>query len=318
MACPRCLGPLRQDGESLTCPADGLTFARQAGIYDLIDPARREALDPFVAHYTAVRRAEGWGSEDPAYYAALPFQDLTGRFPDIWRIRARSFLCLKQLLKGHQRSDGDPSRVLDLGAGNAWLSHCLTKMGFSVCAVDLSADEADGLGAATHYLLPFCRVQAEFERLPFLDGMFDTAVFNASLHYAPDAGAALRSAARVLAPGGRITISDSPIYRSAQSGDQMVREMRERLTRKFDLKTWVQPGPGYLTFEQIEAWPSELGLRVRLHRPRYGLRWDLRPLLARLRGDREPATFRIIELIKQESGVGYQGSGKNQSLTPDP
>ena len=66
------------------------------------------------------------------------------------------------------------------------------------------------------------------------------------------------------------------------------------------LEAWVQPGPGYLTFDQISAWPSELGLRVRLHRPRYGLRWALRPLLARLRRDREPAHFRIIELIKPE------------------
>lgn len=298
LACPRCLGPLRQEGASLTCPADGLTFARQAGVYDLIDPARQEALAPFIAHYTAVRRAEGWGAEDPEYYAALPFQDLTGRFPDIWRIRAQSFRCLKALLKGLQRPDGDPPRVLDLGAGNAWLSFRLAKMGFSVCAVDLSADEADGLGAATHYLLPFFRVLAEFERLPFLSGTFDAAVFSASLHYAPDAGAALRSALRVLVPGGRIYVSDSPIYRSAQSGEQMVQEMRDRLVRELRLETWVQPGPGYLTFGQIAAWSGELGLHVHLHRPRYGLRWRLRPLLARLRRDREPATFRVVEVMK--------------------
>lgn len=298
LTCPRCLGPLRQDAETLTCPADGLTFARREGVYDLIDPARREALVPFISHYTAVRRAEGWGSSDPAYYTALPFQDLTGRFPDIWRIRARSFLCLKKLLNRFQGRDGGPARVLDLGAGNAWLSFRLTETGFSACAVDLSADPADGLGATVHYPAPFLCLLAEFERLPFPDGAFDAAVFSASLHYAPDILAALRSAARVLRPGGHIAVADSPIYRSAQSGEEMVREMRDRFTLDFGLKTWVQPGPGYLTFDQIAAWPSELGLRVRLHRPRYGLRWGLRPLLARLRGGREPATFRVIELIK--------------------
>lgn len=298
LTCPRCLGPLRQGAESLACPADGLTFARRAGIHDLIDPARREALAPFLAHYAAVRRAEGWGSADPAYYAALPFRDLTGRFPDLWRIRSRSFFCLKQLLRGLQRPDGGPPRVLDLGAGNGWLSYRLKEMGFAVCAVDLSADEADGLGAVTHYLLPFLCVLAEFERLPFPDGTFDAAVFNASLHYAPDASAALRSAARVLSSGGRIVISDSPIYRSAQSGEEMMREMRDRLTHEFRIETWEQPGPGYLTFDQIQNWPSELDLQVRLRRPRYGLRWRMRPLLAKMRRSREPATFRIVELMK--------------------
>ncbi|OGG53437.1 MAG: hypothetical protein A3F84_12680 [Candidatus Handelsmanbacteria bacterium RIFCSPLOWO2_12_FULL_64_10] len=299
LACPRCLGPLRQEAEALACPADGLTFARRAGICDLIDPARRKVLYPFTSHYAAVRRAEGWGSADPAYYAALPFQDLTGRFPDLWRIRARSFRCLRQLLGGLQRPDGGPPRVLDLGAGNGWLSYRLKEMGFAVCAVDLSADEADGLGAATHYLLPFLCVLAEFERLPFPDGTFDTAVFNASLHYAPDASAALCSAARVLRPGGHIFVADSPIYRSAQSGDEMMREMRDRLTREFRIETWEQPGPGYLTFDQIRNWPPELGIQVRLHRPRYGLRWRMRPLLAKMRRSRESATFRIIELTKQ-------------------
>ena len=49
------------------------------------------AVAQFTREYTTVRRAEGWGSHDGAYYRALPFQDLTGRFPGIWRIRAKSY-----------------------------------------------------------------------------------------------------------------------------------------------------------------------------------------------------------------------------------
>ena len=48
------------------------------------------ALAQFVREYTTVRRAEGWGSADTAYYQALPYRDLSGRFPEISRIRARS------------------------------------------------------------------------------------------------------------------------------------------------------------------------------------------------------------------------------------
>ena len=38
-----------------------------------------------------MRQAEEWGADDADYYRALPFEDLTGRFVDIWEIRARSY-----------------------------------------------------------------------------------------------------------------------------------------------------------------------------------------------------------------------------------
>src|SRR5258708_20555256 len=50
------------------------------------------AVAQFTREYTTVRRAEGWGSGDRAYYQALPFTDLTGRFERIWRIRAKSYI----------------------------------------------------------------------------------------------------------------------------------------------------------------------------------------------------------------------------------
>src|ERR1700730_4753391 len=49
------------------------------------------AVAQFAREYTTVRRAEGWGSRDRAYYRALPYRDLSGRYAGIWRIRARSY-----------------------------------------------------------------------------------------------------------------------------------------------------------------------------------------------------------------------------------
>src|SRR5438128_9895958 len=49
--------------------------------------ARRKFLDD----YAKIRRAEGRGSHDPAYYRALPYQDLTGRNSAQWTIRGRSY-----------------------------------------------------------------------------------------------------------------------------------------------------------------------------------------------------------------------------------
>ena len=41
----------------------------------------------------------------------------------------------------------EPIRVLDVGAGNSWLSHRLASFGHQVVAVDRLDDELDGLGA---------------------------------------------------------------------------------------------------------------------------------------------------------------------------
>src|SRR5690242_17370301 len=100
----------------------------------------------FAREYRAVRRAEGWGSADPSYYRALPYRDLTGRFPEIWRMRARSFdVFVLEVLRPLEQRRGVLD-VADLGAGSAWLSHRLAQRGHHVIAVDLLDDPFDGLG----------------------------------------------------------------------------------------------------------------------------------------------------------------------------
>src|SRR5438093_8459185 len=102
------------------------------------------AVAQFTREYTTVRRAEGWGSADRAYYQALPFVDLTGRFPAIWRIRARSYATfVSQVVEPMERRG--TLRILDLGAGNGWLSNRLTQRGYSVTAIDLLDASLDGL-----------------------------------------------------------------------------------------------------------------------------------------------------------------------------
>ena len=50
-----------------------------------------EKRQQFLEHYRTIRHAEGRGSEDPAYYLALPYQDLSGTNSEQWRIRGKSF-----------------------------------------------------------------------------------------------------------------------------------------------------------------------------------------------------------------------------------
>lgn len=297
LACPRCRAPLVLDGDGVArCPAEGDRFTREGGIWRFLLPERAPRFARFMEEYSAVRRAEGRGDDDPSYYRALPFADLTGRFRDDWRIRAVSYQALvdRTLPPLEVQRPGQPLRILDLGAGNGWLSYRLARRGHAVAAVDLRTDPYDGLSAYVHYDAVFTPVQAEFDRLPFADDQADLAIFNASLHYSPDYAATLREALRVLRPDGRIVILDSPVYRDAGSGEQMLRERAADFTRRFGFPSNSLPSEGYLTAARLDGLAAALGLRWRIDEPWYDWRWALRPWLARLRGRREPARFLLI------------------------
>ena len=62
---------------------------------------------------------------------------------------------------------------------------------------------------------------------------FDLVVFNASLHYAEDLGAALGEARRVARVGARLVVLDSPFYASETHGEAMVREKHANAEREF-------------------------------------------------------------------------------------
>jgi SAM-dependent methyltransferase len=191
-------------------------------------------------------------------------------------------------------------RVLDLGAGVGWLSNQLALLGHQPCAIDLNLDPRDGLGAARHYSGDWPRIQAEFDRLPLADQQADLVIYNASLHYSADYRATLTEALRVLRPGGQIAIMDSPIYRRAASGRQMIAERQAAFARDHGTRSDALPSVGYLTWAMLRDLGRDLGLRWRIIRPWYGWRWALRPWRARLARKREPSTFAL--LVARRSG----------------
>jgi len=92
-------------------------------------------------------------------------------------------------------------RTLEVGCGEGRVTRDLAKRGHRVFAVDFSstliklAREAD---RDNHYL------RCDGARLPFAAGSFDLAVFYNSLMDIDDMEGALREAARVLRPGGKL------------------------------------------------------------------------------------------------------------------
>ena len=192
------------------------------------------------------------------------------------------------------------SKVLDVGAGNGWLSNRLSSLGHQVWALDLLVNPEDGLGAWTFYETNFTPVQAEFIRLPFAERSVDAVIFNASFHYSESYEEALYEALRALSLAGRVIVMDTPVYHDADSGVKMLEERRERFLSQYGFASDSIKSEGFLTYARMDELGRSLGIRWRHVRPFYGLRWALRPWRTRLRGGREPAEFGlwIGEIVK--------------------
>lgn len=306
-ACPRCHTALEETApDELRCPADGLRFQRLRGIWRFLLPGRLPHYEKFMREYETIRRAEGRGADGPAYYRALPYQDLSGRTcgttPHGWKIRAASFDAFLAKVLAPLEQTSRSLRILDLGAGNGWLSARLAGRGHAVAAVDLMTNDFDGLGCYRYYDSAFTPVQAEFDRLPFPDHSAHLIIFNAALHYSVSILGTLEEALRVLTPAGRLVILDSPVYKNAASGAQMVSEREGLFMKQYGFPSDALPSENYLTYKYLD----ELGPRLNIHwqiiTPYYGLRWALKPLRAKLLGQREPAKFHVV--VGKVAGFG--------------
>lgn len=252
--------------------------------------------------YADLRAREGRGRGGDAELRALPYVS-DGPLARQWRVRARTFdAFVARVVAPLERERARPLRILDLGAGNGWLSARMISRGHRPVALDIRIDSVDGLGAAGPYARiverMFSRVAASFERLPLRPRIFDLIVFDASLHYASDLTIALAEAVRVLAPHGRVAILDSPFYRRAESGEAMAREKKESTRRDFpDLAGALLAVPAieYLTPDQLNAVARGIGLSFHRHRVRYPLWYEVRPFIALLRGRRSPSRFDVWE-----------------------
>jgi SAM-dependent methyltransferase len=270
-------------------------YQRRDGIWRFLLPARERALGQFMRDYETVRRGEGRGDTGSAYYRALPFRDLSGRFAADWAIRAASFRTLTdRLLPAWEKNLGRGGVVLDLGAGCGWLAYRLAQRGHRAAAVDLQTNSEDGLGAYLHYDAEVVPVQAEFDRLPFATGSVDLLVFNASLHYSTDYRVTLQEALRVLGPEGVLVVVDSPLYRRASSGQAMVRRREAEFASRFGFPSNALPSEHYLTPVRLRELGDALGVRWTMMYPRHGIRFALRRWKTRLLARREAARFPVL------------------------
>ncbi len=302
LLCPKCRrqSPVATSPASiLRCPDCGFAISEAGGIFRALRPERQLYFDRFIAEYSAVRAKEGRGSSSSEYYLALPFQDLTGNNSWQWQVRARTFQHFeKHLLPEIERRHPDGCDVLDIGAGNCWLSYRLGLRGHRPVAVDLLDNEADGLGAGVHYLRhmkqSFPRFQAEMDCLPFDDAQFDVVIFNASFHYSLDYEVTFAETMRCLRRPGHVIIADSAFYRRDESGRAMLEEKRESFKQRFGFESDSIPSREYLTPQTLDQLANRFGIQWSVLRPWYGMDWALRPIKARLARRRAPSRFYLF------------------------
>ncbi|HWE51870.1 MAG TPA: class I SAM-dependent methyltransferase [Bryobacteraceae bacterium] len=249
----------------------------------------------FLKDYSRIRRAEGRGSSDPEYYRALPYRDLTGKNSAQWAIRARSYRYFEsRVLPAIEKEARRPLDILDLGAGNGWMSYRLALRNHRTVALDIFADQSDGLRAARNYTVPLACVEAEFDQLPFADGSFDLAVYNSSLHYSTDYRRTLTEVRRCLRKTGRFAIVDSPVYKLPEHGEQMRNERHEQFERQYGFRSDAAPSIEFFDEAMLHKLGHELNIEWTRARAWYGLSWALRPLKAKLRKRRPPSQFLIL------------------------
>jgi SAM-dependent methyltransferase len=257
-------------------------------------PARRR----WALAYARLRRTEGRGAGGTRELFALPWVT-DGPLAAQWRIRARTFdAFLRRVLAPLEKERGRALDVLDLGAGNGWLSARLAERGHRCVATDLRIDDVDGLAAGAPFArrLPrmFGRVAASFDALPLRPRLFDLVVFDASLHLAEDLQRVLAEAARAAASDGRIVVLDSPFYAHPESGEAMRAEKRRETAARFpdvagDLLALAPVE--FFTRERLAAAGAPAGLAFRRRRVLYPLGYEARGVVARLKGARAPSRF---------------------------
>lgn len=157
-------------------------------------------------------------------------------------------------------------RVVDLGAGDGFLSLPLARAGAAVLAVDISPAMLEACAAAAQQeQLSVRTLVADLADLDLPTGSVDVVVSSYALHHLPDSDKRqlLERAHRWLRPGGRLVLADMMIGRGATAADRRVIVAKVRsLARK---------GPGGIW--RIAKNGVRFGLRVGSEQPVSLARW---------------------------------------------
>jgi SAM-dependent methyltransferase len=136
--------------------------------------------------------------------------------------------------------------VLDIGTGTGPAAGLATGDGRRVVGLDAAAGM---LEIARREVSGVEFVEADFTELPMADGSFDVAIAAHALLFADDRVATLREWLRVVAPGGRISLS------VPGPGDVVPATVLHHVYDRYGI-TW---GDDYPTIAELAGWAAQAG-----------------------------------------------------------
>jgi len=94
-------------------------------------------------------------------------------------------------------------------------------------------------------------------------------------------------------------VLDSPIYADPASGKAMLEEKIDSFKRDFGVTVSQEFAGSYLTFDGLNQLRNLCVVDFLF--PSYGFVWNLRPLVARLTGRRQPASFAVVRIRRHKA-----------------
>jgi len=199
------LAERRREGSWIFLRAAGMPFAgeirRLLAVAEASDAEFAELCEGDRRKLAAIRAARETQAQD--YFSAH-----AETWDELRRLHSADELVEDALAKA--LSVAPLGRVLDIGTGTGRMAELFAETADHVVALDKSPAMLRVARARLQKLDSerIDMVQGDFTSLPLAEAQVDTVLFHQVLHFAHDPAAALREAARVTRPGGRIAIVD--------------------------------------------------------------------------------------------------------------
>lgn len=198
----------------------GLAERRKEGSWVFVAPGASERVAPIAAALDAWEKVEPdhWAVADAARLAAVRadraaaaqawFAEHAGEWDAI-----RSLHIAESEVEAAMKTvlgDAPLERLIDIGTGTGRMLELFAGQAEHALGIDRSSEmlRLARVKLAERGLTHAELRQADLYALPLRDGEADAAILHHVLHFAQQPGAAIREAARVLMPGGRLLIAD--------------------------------------------------------------------------------------------------------------
>jgi ubiquinone/menaquinone biosynthesis C-methylase UbiE len=143
----------------------------------------------------------------------LPVIDRSHLYYKEWEARKSSSNRLMQHLINRKTE----LNILEVGCGNGWLCHHLSKIpGSNVAGIDINKTELDQAKRLFDHIENIEFIYGEIDSESVRNERFDAIIFAASIQYFPSLDSIIPSALQLLNKKGEIHILDSQFYRSSE------------------------------------------------------------------------------------------------------